>query len=267
MGLHAHDFHELVFTVEGQAFHKTLKGKRRIKRGSLFFIPAGGVHGYETEREFKIYNILFTNAFAGELQKNYLKEVFPAKKIFVRTLREKLNSPLRLSPLETVYFESLIKKICREFEGKKRGFETVTKTYFAELLIKLARQLEKEADLKMSYIENDERVEKVLRLIEKKYAGKLTLKELADSVNLVPAYFSAFFRKTTGYGVFEYITEFRIYKACSLLKSTDRHIIEIAYQTGYNSVSLFNRIFKRLTGYSPRVYRRLQKSKDSASLS
>src|SRR3989339_582678 len=209
-------------------------------------------------KEIGIYNIIFSVKLEREIQKNYLEKVFPGKKSFVNVLNEKLSMPVHLPPAETVFIESLIKKICVEHDGKKRGYETVTKTYFAELIINLARHLEKESDIKMSYMENDERIKRILVHIEKRYSGKITLKELADKVNLVPAYFSFFLKKTTGYGVFEYITEFRIYKACFLLKNTDKHILEVAYETGYNSVSLFNRIFKRITGLSPRDYRRLQ---------
>ena len=259
MNLHTHDFNELVFVIEGFGYHKTFKGKRNIKRGDMFFIPDGGAHGYETEKGMQIYNILFSGKMAKDIQKNYLQKVFRGGKGFTDVLDEKLNMPVHLPPAETVYIERLIKKICGEYIGKKLGYETVTKTYFAELLIHLARYLEKESGVKMSHVENDERIKKILEHIEKRYAAKITLKELADRVNLVPAYFSAFFKETTGYGVFEYITEFRIYKACSLLKTTDKHILEIAYETGYNSLSLFNRIFKRLTGLSPRKYRHLRK--------
>jgi AraC-like DNA-binding protein len=81
------------------------------------------------------------------------------------------------------------------------------------------------------------------------------LEEIAKEIKLVPVYFSAFFRKATGYSVFEYINEYRIYKACELLKETKKPVLEIAYETGYNSISLFNRLFRRITGISPRKYR------------
>lgn len=179
---------------------------------------------------------------------------------------KKMKVPVFLSPAETIFFERCIKELFREFEEKKTGYRTIIKAHLTELIIRLVRYIDKELSLKMSDIENDERIERSLKLIEREYAEKITLKELADSVRLVPSYFSVFFRKETGYSVSEYINEFRIYKACSLLKGTKKQVIEIAYETGYNSISLFNRIFKRIIGFSPRRYRQVQKSKNSASL-
>jgi AraC-like DNA-binding protein len=99
-----------------------------------------------------------------------------------------------------------------------------------------------------------------LKLISERYAGKVTLAEISSSVGLVPAYFSALFHKLTGYSVFEYLNEYRIYKACELLAKTKKPVLELAYETGFNSISLFNRTFKHLTGKTPLKYRRTEKS-------
>lgn len=263
MNIHTHDFNELVFTVNGEGYNKTLKGKNRILRGSIFFIPKNGVHGYDVVKPFEVYNVLFSGDFAKEISKKYLENVFKDKKDFLSVFRQKLHSPVELPPAETVAFERLIEKILKESESKRPGFETLTKTYFAELIINIARFFEHQSGIKMSDMEKDERIERVLALIEKRFADKVTLKELADKVNLVPSYFSAFFRKTTGYSVFEYITEFRIYKACTLLKTTNKPVLETALDCGFNSISLFNRIFKRKTGVSPRKYRQAQKPREA----
>ena len=67
---------------------------------------------------------------------------------------------------------------------------------------------------------------------------------------------SNFFKKKTGYALFEYINEVRIQKACDILRYSDRTVLEVAYEVGFNSISLFNRTFKKLRGTTPREYRK-----------
>ena len=161
-----------------------------------------------------------------------------------------------LAPAETVKIEMAAEAIRKEYRNKGAGYETLIKTRLAEIFILLIRHVQEIKSVKMTELENDERITRALKLISERYAGKLTLKEIAGTTGLVPAYFSTLFRKLTGYSVFEYLNEYRIYKAADLLKNTKKPVLELAYETGFNSISLFNRTFKRLTGKTPLQYRK-----------
>lgn len=54
----------------------------------------------------------------------------------------------------------------------------------------------------------------------------------------------------------EYLNEVRIAHACKLLLETDLSISEIAFESGYKTVSNFNKIFKKMTDASPLTYRK-----------
>ena len=78
---------------------------------------------------------------------------------------------------------------------------------------------------------------------------------MADISNLTPQSFCRFFKKRTGKSFVEYLNEIRISAACSYLLDTDWPVSEIAYNCGYKTVSNFNKLFKTITGLSPKAYR------------
>jgi len=85
----------------------------------------------------------------------------------------------------------------------------------------------------------------------------LSLKEVSQSLHVHPTYLSREFSKYFGDLTFgDYIRKLRIDKAIELLKESKNSLAEIAYLTGFSDQSHFNRIFKKVTGKSPSVYRK-----------
>ncbi|QRR00719.1 chromate resistance protein ChrB domain-containing protein [Dyadobacter sandarakinus] len=90
----------------------------------------------------------------------------------------------------------------------------------------------------------------------------LSLTELAESVDVNPAYVSrTFARYFDDLSFGEYIRKLRIGKAVQLLESTDYTLTEIAYLTGFSDQSHFTRIFKKQMGQIPSAYRKSDKGK------
>ena len=88
------------------------------------------------------------------------------------------------------------------------------------------------------------------------YAGELPIPELAQLCNMGTTTFRRLFRSQIGMLPLEYITEYRLSAAVTLLRNTDKQIIEIAARTGFPTLSQFNRLFRRHFGQSPRDYRK-----------
>src|SRR5580704_10830058 len=84
---------------------------------------------------------------------------------------------------------------------------------------------------------------------------KLSLKELAKSVNVSANHLSEKFKQVTGVNFVDYVAHHRIEKARVLLQDRHRRISEIAFAVGFQSLSQFNRTFKRLTRQSPTQFR------------
>ena len=87
------------------------------------------------------------------------------------------------------------------------------------------------------------------------YASPLSVPDLAARCSMGTTTFRRLFRSHIGMLPLEYINTYRLSAAVTLLRNTDKQIIEIAAQTGFPTLSQFNRLFKKHFGTSPRTAR------------
>lgn len=93
--------------------------------------------------------------------------------------------------------------------------------------------------------------------IAKNFNSKITLDDLAQIVHYNPSYISSLFKKNTGLGINDYITNIRIKEATKLLVETDKSIDDIADTVGLSNNSYITYLFKKSMGITPSTYRRL----------
>ena len=118
---------------------------------------------------------------------------------------------------------------------------------------------------------NHERAEpvdiwKARRFIDQQFAEHLSLKKVASAAGISCGHLSEKFKQITGMKFVDYIQQVRFAHACARLTDTIAPISEIAFGAGFQSLSQFNRVFKRLSGKSPTAYRtakRKQQAKPS----
>lgn len=99
-------------------------------------------------------------------------------------------------------------------------------------------------------------VARAREFIKENYDQHITLAEAANAVNTSAYYFCKMFKKSTGLTFTEYLTRLRVEKAKSMLMNPNLRVSEIAFEVGFDSLSQFNRSFKRITGQNPTQYRK-----------
>ena len=99
------------------------------------------------------------------------------------------------------------------------------------------------------------------RFIEQHSADAISLIQVAKAVNISPNYLSEKFKQVTGVNFVKYVARTRYEKARVLLHDVDLRISEIAFATGFQSLSQFNRVFKKLSGKSPTECRSVARAK------
>ena len=99
------------------------------------------------------------------------------------------------------------------------------------------------------------KISKAKEYIMKNYKKSIRLIDVANFLQLNPAYFSRIFRQKTGVCFVDYLTEFRINKAIELLKNSNMNISEIAEEVGFIRARYFTEIFKKRKGMTPSEYR------------
>ena len=96
---------------------------------------------------------------------------------------------------------------------------------------------------------------KARNFIDKHSSDELSLTKVAKAININSNHLSEKFRQVTGINFVDYVARTRFDKACDLLLNSNLRISEIAFAVGFQSLSQFNRVFKRLSKKSPSAYR------------
>ncbi len=94
-----------------------------------------------------------------------------------------------------------------------------------------------------------------LTYIQKNYHSAIRIKDLADHCQMSLNRFSRLFKEEQDYTPREYIRRYRLEMAKQLLTRTSSSIEQVAFETGFGTVSLFNRLFREVVGYTPSGYR------------
>ncbi|MFA9464941.1 MAG: helix-turn-helix domain-containing protein [Velocimicrobium sp.] len=98
-------------------------------------------------------------------------------------------------------------------------------------------------------------VKHAVTYIEQNFFENLTLTSLSQKFNVESSYFSKVFRQETGDNLTSYIAKKRVNKAIEYMKDSKINLTEIAFMVGYDDYTYFNRVFRKMTGVSPRDYR------------
>lgn len=98
------------------------------------------------------------------------------------------------------------------------------------------------------------RLNKVLEFTFKEYQRTVTLKEVSTLANLTPEAFCKYFKTRTRKTYISFLNEIRINHACRML-TEDKSISNVCFESGFNNLANFNRIFKKLKKISPRKWR------------
>lgn len=149
-----------------------------------------------------------------------------------------------LRRLEESYFQTRV-LTPKEYESVLRLL-----TIFAQHLALVSNQL-----LVRSANSEPPAITKAKQFIQEHQADEISLADVAKAVNTSTFYFCKMFKKATGINFTEYLARVRVEKARNLLLNPNLRISEVAFAAGFQSLSHFNRVFRRIAGESPTRYR------------
>jgi AraC-like DNA-binding protein len=99
------------------------------------------------------------------------------------------------------------------------------------------------------------RLRRIYKFLDINYHRKITISEVAAVGNLTNAAFCRYFKKMTRLTFTEFINHYRIDKAKRLLQE-DYNVTETCFQCGFESISYFNKVFKKVTGENPLAFKK-----------
>lgn len=137
---------------------------------------------------------------------------------------------------------------------RENGFELLLRNEITNYFV-ILYQSNYLLEIKESESKNEKLIKKAIAYIEQNYSHHISINEISKYIGFSESHFMSLFRQHTGMSFITYLNGIRIEKAISLLEKTNISIIEISEKTGFNSISLFNRTFKKTTGKTPKQYR------------
>ncbi len=111
-------------------------------------------------------------------------------------------------------------------------------------------------------MENKDLITKAIRFIQKNPKENLSLQSIADNAGFTLTYFNTVFQRHTGYSPVEYARVYKLTRSALELRRTEKTVLDIALEFGYQSPESFTRAFKKFYGMTPSDYR--AKYSDSA---
>jgi AraC-like DNA-binding protein len=260
--IHCHDVMELNF-VAGAAGARRIVGDSSEVIGDLdlVLITSSNLEHVWEQHECKsndIHEITIQFYIPFEDEKQPFR-TNPYTSIYKMMQRAKRGLAFPMEASLSVYH--LLKELSRDHES----FHSVQR--FFEVLYELAkyndaRELATSSFAKVEVGSESRRVLKVKDYINTHYKDEIRLDDIAQLVGMTPTAFSRFFRLRTGKALSEYIVDVRLGNAARRLVNTTDSVSEICYTCGFNTLSNFNRLFRKRKGCNPTEFReKYQKTK------
>jgi AraC-like DNA-binding protein/ligand-binding sensor protein len=180
------------------------------------------------------------------LQTGQVFQRTPSAKRFKKIATQLISWGMKvnLARLETAYLHSAVVSPSL-YHGVVQLLEI-----FAEHLALIANQIA----LKQANVDSPI-VSRAKDYVASHQSEPIKLVQIARALNVSTFHFCRMFKQTTGLTFVDYLSRVRIEKAKILLYDNGLRVSEIAYEVGFQTITHFNRIFRKLVGYSPTEYR------------
>lgn len=152
---------------------------------------------------------------------------------------------------------NILDSIFREYSDRQERYLDVVKANLDIFLIEVLRSRKNSDDpSERTNLYSQERLEKLLALVEEFIATHKQVGQYADMLHISPYQVNAICKELLGKTCSEVITDQIVLESKRQLLATSKQVNEIAFDLGYEDVSYFIRFFKKHTGFTPEVFRK-----------
>ena len=249
---HFHSEFEIVYVLKSSGKRFVADSVEPFGEGDLTLIGSNLPHFWKNEWNDEKEN--HVNAIVVQFHKDFFKEeinVYPEFHAIAELLK-RASRGINFSNTSGQIAGKMIKRLL-----KLKGLERML--YFIKILDTLAHVENYRLLASNGYQTNDTkelntRLDKIMHFINTNYQRKISQEEVASKIGMTTPAFCRYFKEKTGKGFIFFVNEMRIGYACKLLIENHLSISQICYECGFNNLSNFNRMFKRLTGSTPGDY-------------
>lgn len=253
---HMHSEYEIYYLLEGERYYFIESETILIKAGTLLFIDRETIHKTTSVAGRPYYNRMLI-----ELKPDWLEQFFKGLRVISLEQFFDAYRVVELDEEGRELVKNVMLAISRETRERRIGYELMIRGKLEELLLYVIRsrqtEIAPEAEkglLSAKY----SKVNEVAEYIRENCEEPISLQGLSDRFFVSRCYLSRIFKEVTSFTVNEYLTVQRIKKGRQLLESTDYSITQVAELAGFESVTYFEKVFKKQMGQTPLKYRKLR---------
>lgn len=249
---HWHDEFEFLLITSGKAVFRVGDLEYVVKEGQALFIKSGELHSaYSDEGKWGFSAIVFhpnllnSNPY-DKIQNKYINEITNKQCVFSTIISG-------VEPWEQELLGHL-EKIIEIAVKKEYTYELLIKSHLYVIFSLLLRNAKIQPEHNLTY--KSDRLKTAMQYIQSNYEKQIRISDLSQIVNMSEGHFCRYFKKIVTKTPIEYLNYVRIIKACELLKNTERKILDIAMEVGFNNFSYFINRFKKYMKVTPAEYRK-----------
>lgn len=267
--LHRHEYLQINYIYQGKMKHVINDHEFDIIKGDIFIIPPyvphrmidsemtnGQIIEFEFMPEFINQNFQSLDTIGSFFDFAYIEPFLVSE--------NKVKPRLNLCGKVQTEVESILNEALKEYNEKNDGYSLLIKSLVLKLLVIVGREFTRELQGTESvniYIRHKEAIFNSIRYINENYNKALSIEEVAKVSILSQSYFSYLFKSVTSKTFIEYLNGVRLAKAMELLKNTDMRVLDICYETGFNNINYFNKLFRKWAGVNPLAFRNKSKQR------
>ena len=251
--LHQHPEYQLFLVLKGWGTRFIGDNIKPFKPGDLVFTGPNLPHLWrndpDTKKSSKTLGIVIY------FPQNFLSEIINSKEEMenIRLLFEKAGRGLEIYGKTN----KMVNKMMQELLYAKGVSRLII---LLQILNTIADSTDSHPITHVNYIPinnktESDRMNKIYRYIMKNFRNKISLEVIADLINMTPSSFSRYFKSRVNKSFSDFLKELRIDYARKLLNENKISINSVSYDSGYTTLSNFNKQFKEVTGKTPLQYR------------
>jgi AraC-like DNA-binding protein len=254
--LHRHVETQITWVLEGEGNLIAGNYMQPFKSGDIYIVGANQPHLFKSDPEyFEEKSNKQTHALTLFINPNgLLKSILELPEM--NTVKNFLNSTSHGLKVEPVHREKISQAILKV--KQKKFSERVAALIELLHLIANIKDWKPLSTVTAEYSFSDSeglRMNDIFQYTVSHYTENIPLEKISSIANLTPQAFCRYFKKHTRKTYVTFLNEVRVSEACKkILEGSFGNISSVAYQTGFNNVVTFNRIFKKIIKKSPSQY-------------
>ncbi len=243
---HIHEEYEFVYMVEGELKTRIDGEEFAVSKGDVYFVQPGQQHEEVSESGFVSFYYVKCNFYCSDGRIAYITKDI-SKQIITKGKAE---------------FKKIFEKMFREIKNRQLGYWQMMEALVVELLCCALRSfVQKDSNIPLDMSQRKENygnkiLDKAVEYMRENESKLLSVEEIASAISVSESYLFTLFKKQLSVSPIKFMMTLKMTQAKIMLIRTDLPITVIAKQYGFDDVSHFSKVFKKICEVSPKEYRK-----------